>query len=171
MNCMQLDFQQKKCEQTVVVDRETMEPEDSLELGLCFDTAERMEQWVSSIVEFRDGCHEVKAAEEAHKADLKHTEKVLNDMAGLDMVTIMENQVNSLVKQAQIVQTSLINLEKNKKHYQDKFDAVQITDSGLSKQMLKDSVENKQTGHPENCDKPENKESLPSHDQEACKKP
>lgn len=93
-------------------------------------------------------------------------------MAGLDMVTIMENQVNSLVKQAQIVQTSLINLEKNKKHYQDKFDAVQVTDSGLSKQMLQDSVDNKQSGHPENCDKAQNKDKDPlmTHDQDACKK-
>lgn len=110
-----------------------MEPEDSIELGLCFDTTERMEQWVAAIVAFRDNCQDVKANLSAHADDLKHSEKVLNDMAGLDMVTIMENQVNSLVKQAQIVQTSLIGLEKNKKHYQDKFDAVQITDSGLSK--------------------------------------
>jgi hypothetical protein len=40
----------------VVVDRETMEPEDSLDLGLCFDSTDKMEQWLSAIVTFRDEC-------------------------------------------------------------------------------------------------------------------
>jgi hypothetical protein len=66
----------------------------------------------------------------------------------------MENQINSLVKQAQIVQHSLQGLEKNKKHYQKAAEARTVVEGGvLTNQLQKDSIDNKMQGHPEVCEK------------------
>lgn len=57
-----------------------------------------MEEWIQNIKTFRDGCQEEKQKLDEKEGDSKRAEKVLNDMAGLDQLTIMENQINSLVK-------------------------------------------------------------------------
>lgn len=74
------------------------EPIDSIELGLCFEKEDKMEEWIQNIKTFRDGCQEEKQKLDDKEGDSKRAEKVLNDMAGLDQLTIMENQINSLVK-------------------------------------------------------------------------
>jgi hypothetical protein len=44
-----------------------MEPEDSIEIGLCFENEEKMNQWIQTFQEFRDDC----GAEKKRLAD-KH---------------------------------------------------------------------------------------------------